>query len=112
MGAGIYGGIKRSVLAGQMCIRDSIYTRRVTPAEEKKILQNADKANRLKAGNKMCIRDRDDTAGLGSVDLNRITPMPVWMREEPLSAGTVRRQGGENCWLDWRRQTGERGGTR
>lgn len=28
--------------------------------------------------------------------------MPVWMREEPLSAGTVRRQGGENCWLDWR----------
>lgn len=45
---------------------------------------------------------QDDTAGLGSVDLNRITPMPVWMREEPLSAGTVRRQGGENCWLDWR----------
>lgn len=47
-------------------------------------------------------RIQDDTAGLGSVDLNRITPMPVWMREEPLSAGTVRRQGGENCWLDWR----------
>ena len=45
---------------------------------------------------------QDDTAGLGSVDLTRITPMPVWMREEPLSAGTVRRQGGENCWLDWR----------
>lgn len=45
---------------------------------------------------------QDDTAGLGSVDLNRITPMPVWMREEPLGAGTVRRQGGENCWLDWR----------
>lgn len=45
---------------------------------------------------------QDDTAGLGSVDFNRITPMPVWMREEPLSAGTVRRQGGENCWLDWR----------
>lgn len=45
---------------------------------------------------------QDDTAGLGSVDLNRITSMPVWMREEPLSAGTVRRQGGENCWLDWR----------
>lgn len=45
---------------------------------------------------------QDDAAGPGSVDLNRITPMPVWMREEPLSAGTVRRQGGENCWLGWR----------
>ena len=39
---------------------------------------------------------QDDTAGLGSVDLNRITPMPVWMREEPLGAGTVRRQGGRH----------------
>ena len=55
---------------------------------------------------------QDDTAGLGSVDLNRITPMPVWMREEPLSAGTVRRQGGENCWLDWRQANwGTRGNT-
>ena len=34
-----------------------IYTRRVTPAEEKKILQNADKANRLKAGNTGNVQD-------------------------------------------------------
>ena len=54
---------------------------------------------------------QDDTAGLGSVDLNRITPMPVWMREE--AGRRYGAQAGQEKTAGWTggRQTGERGGT-
>ena len=43
----------------------------------------------------------DDHAGPGSIDFNKITPMPAWVYRGELDSATLAARGKENCWRDW-----------
>lgn len=44
---------------------------------------------------------QDDKAGLGSVDFNKIDPLPPWVFQGNLDPAAERKYGPENCWLQW-----------
>ncbi|MCL2433259.1 MAG: hypothetical protein FWD16_01900 [Clostridia bacterium] len=42
-----------------------------------------------------------DTAGVGSIDFNKIEPMPPWVYTGELSPEAEQSYGAENCWKQW-----------
>ena len=44
---------------------------------------------------------QNDTAGIGSIDFNKIEPMPPWVFAGELSPEAEQRYGAENCWKQW-----------
>ena len=44
---------------------------------------------------------QNDTAGIGSIDFNKIEPMPPWVFAGELSPEAEQQYGAENCWKQW-----------
>ena len=42
-----------------------------------------------------------DIFGVGTIDFNKITPMPQWVCKEDLSIKEEEKYGKENCWYEW-----------
>lgn len=42
-----------------------------------------------------------DELGIGTIDFNKITPMPPWIFQGNLGREEEEKYGEENCWYDW-----------
>lgn len=40
-------------------------------------------------------------SGIGTIDFNKITPMPKWVFQGDLSSADEEKYGAENCWYEW-----------
>ena len=40
-------------------------------------------------------------SGIGTIDFNKITPMPKWVFQGDLSSKEEKKYGSENCWYEW-----------
>ncbi|MDL2232330.1 hypothetical protein LJC63_01950 [Ruminococcaceae bacterium OttesenSCG-928-L11] len=44
---------------------------------------------------------QNDATGIGSIDFNKIEPMPPWIFQGELSPEAEKRYGAEHCWKRW-----------
>ncbi|MFZ5753554.1 MAG: hypothetical protein ACOY3J_04890 [Bacillota bacterium] len=44
---------------------------------------------------------KNDEIGTGSIDFNKITPMPEYIYRGDLGREEIEKYGAENCWYDW-----------
>lgn len=44
---------------------------------------------------------KNDELGVGTIDFNKITPMPPWIFQGNLGRKEEEKYGEENCWYDW-----------
>jgi len=44
---------------------------------------------------------KNDELGVGTIDFNKITPMPPWIFQGNLGREDEEKYGEENCWYDW-----------
>jgi hypothetical protein len=44
---------------------------------------------------------KNDELGVGTIDFNKITPMPPWVFQGNLGREEEEKYGEENCWYDW-----------
>jgi len=47
------------------------------------------------------IEENQQVFGIGTIDFNKITPMPKWVFKKDLRREDEEKYGKENCWLDW-----------
>jgi hypothetical protein len=48
-----------------------------------------------------CSSDTLECCGIGTIDFNKITPMPKWVFQENLGLEDEKKYGAENCWYSW-----------
>ena len=44
---------------------------------------------------------KNDEIGIGSIDFNKIVPMPEHIYRGDLGSEEIEKYGAENCWYDW-----------